>query len=454
LETYKSYYYFIGIGGIGMSALARHFKEIGARIAGYDKTSTDLTQALENEGIHVSYEDEPGSIPRDILNNLDDSLVIYTPAIPPDLKIFEFFKDREIEPVKRAEVLGQLTRNSINISVAGTHGKTTTSCILASIFSCSHLNFSAFLGGISSDLGSNYYSKDGEGNHITITEADEFVRSFLHLQPDFAIITSTDADHLDIYGDAAELLKSFTAFALLVKKPEHMLRAKNKAFLDYGLTYSAQFSDADYSARILERTARGTRIDLLSGDFVLIKDLYINIPGDHNVENALAASIIAIKAGVEEGAIRKALFNFKGIKRRFELIFETKNMVCIDDYAHHPSELEAIIKASKRLYPSKKLMVVFQPHLYSRTQDFAEEFAGILSLVDSLVLLPIYPARELPISGVSSAIILEKVSIEDKRILEKYELMDFLQARKPELLLTLGAGDIDRFPAMIKAAFK
>ena len=433
-----------------MSALARYFLDQGAKVFGYDRTRSKLTDKLEEEGIPIIFDDEVNQIPVEVSGAQDNSLIVYTPAVPRELRLLRFFEDEGFEVVKRAQVLGAITKNSINISVAGTHGKTTTSCMLASIFSKSHLRFSAFLGGISTDLGSNYFSKDGDGKPISITEADEFDRSFLHLNPDFAIITSTDADHLDIYGDGEEILKSFIQFAALVKQENHLLANKEKAKIAYGIPYSIKDPTCDYYAEVIDRTPKGSLIDIHSGGITLLSGLEINIPGDHNIENALAAAMIAVKVGVGEDAIRTALSEFKGIKRRFEYVVDSEKHVYIDDYAHHPSELEAIISSVKRLYPNRKLTVVFQPHLYSRTRDFAEGFSKVLSEVDELIMLPIYPARELPIEGIDSKLILDNATNTNKTLLRKSELLDHIANKRPELLLTLGAGDIDRFPDQIK----
>ncbi|MBR9861779.1 UDP-N-acetylmuramate--L-alanine ligase [bacterium] len=435
-----------------MSALARYFNSLGASVYGYDRTESSITEALQNEGISIGFIDEVEQIPQEVLASKDRVQIVYTPAIPKDHKIYNHLVDQGYRPVKRAFVLGQITENSVNISVAGTHGKTTTSCMLAAIFKASHLKFSAFLGGISADIKSNFYTQEGSGPGYSICEADEFDRSFLQLKPNYAIVTATDADHLDIYGSAEEIQRSFQSFADLVPDERNLLKSMHTD-LDKGLTYGIDDTQVRFCAEVNSRTARGTSMDI-HFNYHLLKDVFLGIPGDHNVENALAATIIALKCGVPEENIRKALENFKGIKRRFEFVFESKTQVYIDDYAHHPRELEAIISSARALYPDRTLTAVFQPHLYSRTRDFVDGFAKALSEVDELILLPIYPARELPIPSVESEMILERVSHNNKRVLQKSELMDYLKQKSPNLLLTLGAGDIDRFPAQIKRMYQ
>ena len=443
-----TYYFFLGIGGIGMSALARHLHAQGSKVWGYDKTPSPLTDALASEGIVVSFKDAPSVLPVSINEHKDQILVIYTPAIPQDNELLNFFKEEGVKTIKRAKMLGKLTRDTVNLSVAGTHGKTTTSCMLAAIFKASPLNFSAFLGGISADLNSNYFRQEAPGTHYSISEADEFDRSFLQLRPHMAVITSTDSDHLDIYGNAAEVEASFQEFAQLVQGD--VLVASQKTLQGLGITYSATDPTAYYSVRIIEESSRYTHMHILEDGKEWLNDIYVNLPGRHNAENAIAAAVLARKAGVDPDHIRSGLKNFQGIKRRFEYILDREDLVFIDDYAHHPSELQSIIGSVKMLYPGKHITAIFQPHLYSRTRDFSEGFAEVLSQVDELILMPIYPAREVPIEGVSSALILDACQASNKRIMSAEEIVAQLDLKQMEVLLTLGAGDIDRIVQPIK----
>jgi UDP-N-acetylmuramate--alanine ligase len=455
LKNSIKHIYFIGIGGIGMSALARYFNQLGVAVYGYDKTPSQLTKTLNFEGIPISFEDNVNQIPEDIVQCKTDSLVVYTPAIPKDNVILNFFKQNSFDLRKRAEVLGMVTSETINLSVAGTHGKTTTSCIVATILQHSKLKFSAFLGGISTNLGSNYHHQEGESEeHYSVTEADEFDRSFLRLNPDFSVITSTDADHLDIYGNAKDLQDSYIEFSKLIEAESHVFYAYNKAQGINGLSYSATSNLADYYAHITSKDGRGTQFSIQSktGDMVM-KDLYLNIPGTHNLENAIGASLMTFKAGVDVDSIRKGLKEFSGIKRRFEYVIDTDKVIYIDDYAHHPSELNAIISSVRELYPNKKITAVFQPHLYSRTRDFIEDFGNELSQVDELFILPIYPARELPIAGVTSEALLEETTLKQASCIDKNNLVDALKHKDVEILLTLGAGDIDRLVEPIKKLY-
>lgn len=421
-------------------------------VYGYDKTPTVLTENLEHEGMHISYVDDVQSIPDEIIQHIEETLVIYTPAIPENSVLLNYFKDKDYHLFKRSKVLGMLTEGSLNLSIAGTHGKTTTSCMLASIFRASNKRFSAFLGGISADLGSNFYHQAGDGPLFTITEADEYDRSFLQLHPSYAAITSTDSDHLDIYGDSDSVQRSFVDFASLVLDNSCLLCAKGKTEGIDSVSYSATDNNADYVANIHHSDSKGSSFDIVHNGETMLEDIYLSIPGTHNVENAMAAAVLSLKAGVRAKAIKSGLSNFKGIKRRFEYIIDTANLVYIDDYAHHPSELDAIINSVKELYPNRKITGVFQPHLFSRTRDFAPGFSASLSQLDEVILLPIYPARELPIDGVDSALIATNISV-PCRLLDKHELVDELQKKQPEVLLTLGAGDIDQLVEKIKHTF-
>ena len=436
-----------------MSALARFFNAMGKKVYGYDKTASPLTDQLSAEGIQISFYDDLQAIPSEIIDNQDETMVIYTPAIPSDLKLLNHFQDEEYDLYKRSVVLGMVTDDSLNLSIAGTHGKTTTSCMLASIFKASTKRFNAFLGGISADLGSNYYYQNGEGPLYSISEADEYDRSFLQLNPSWAAITSTDSDHLDIYGEESKVKESFIAFAERIVDPNCLLIAKDKVDGIDSPSYSASVSNADYHVQLISQDSKGSEFNLYHKANLLIPNLRLNIPGLHNVENAVAAAVLALRAEVEVSAIKTALSSFKGIKRRFEYIIDNENFSFIDDYAHHPSEIDAIVQSVRELYPNKKLTVVFQPHLYSRTRDFASGFANSLSKADELILLPIYPARELPIEGVDSSIIASDISIGNVELVNKEDLLNKLKFSDLEVLLTLGAGDIDRLVPKIKQAY-
>ena len=436
--------YLVGIGGIGMSGLARYFHHLGCVVCGYDKTSTDLTSELHNEGIPVIFDDREEWIPLSFQTPDGGTLIIYTPAIPKDSVILNFFKNKGFELFKRSQVLGIISKGMFTIAVAGTHGKTTTSTMIAHILKDSGRDCSAFLGGISTNYHSNVlYGK----NNVVVVEADEFDRSFLTLYPDVAIITSMDADHLDIYGDHAHLNDSFKQFASQIKPGGKLIHRKGLP-LDTGFTYAVE-DEADASA---------SNIRIENGDFYFdfknpantIKDIKLGIPGTHNVENAVAATEAALLLEVAPDAIKSALGSFKGVKRRFEYIVKNDSHIYIDDYAHHPEELKACIRSVKRLYPGKKLTTIFQPHLYTRTRDFADGFAEALDLTDDLIILDIYPARELPIEGVNADMILARMKMWNKRRCGKQEVIEVVRNEKPALLLTVGAGDIDQLVQPLK----
>ncbi len=446
--------FFVGIGGIGMSALARYFNNRGQVVFGYDKTPSPLTRKLEEEGISVTFKDLLIELPSVYLESTERVLVVFTPAISKSNTILNHFRNKGFTLKKRAEVLGLITQETKNLSVAGTHGKTTTSSMVATILQQSNWHFSAFLGGISTNLESNYYYQKKEGDQFSVTEADEFDRSFLHLKPNYTIITSTDADHLDIYGAKEQLEESYKQFANLVPNNGNVFYAKNKARNIKGKSYSATDYTADYYARITSETSRGTEFDVLDNHSnIVASNLYLNIPGLHNLENAVGATVMSLKAGLSLKSIRDGLAKFLGIKRRFEFIVNKKNFVFIDDYAHHPSELSAIISSVRNLYPQKKITAVFQPHLFSRTRDFMEDFAVELSKADELILLPIYPAREEPIEGITSNALLASVVMQDRVCVQKKDLLQELKSRNIEVLLTLGAGDIDRLVEPIKVEY-
>jgi len=440
--------YLIGIGGIGMSGLARYFKKRGCVVCGYDKTCTPLTSALMNEGIPVVFHDEVDNIPVNFMEKDPHTLVIYTPAIPANSPVLNHFKTGGFVFKKRSEVLGILSKGMFTIAVAGTHGKTTTSSMIAHVLKDSGYDCSAFLGGIATNYNSNVLFGD---NNTMVVEADEFDRSFLTLHPDIAIVTSMDADHLDIYGDKSHLVESFKQFTSQLK-PGGTLLYRNGLDLKSGKTYAASVV-ADVQA-VNVRVENGSfYFDFKNGELI-IENIEMGLPGLHNIENAVAAIQVALQLGISSEKIRTALGNFKGVKRRFEYIVRNEGHVYIDDYAHHPEELRACIQAVKTLYPGKKLTTVFQPHLFTRTRDFAEGFAEVLGMTDELIMLDIYPARELPIPGVSSEMILNNINLKEKRILSKHEVIDYVREQKPELLLTVGAGDIDTLIEPLKNALE
>jgi len=445
--------YFIGIGGIGMSALARFFKAQDKTVAGYDKTSTPLTDELIDEGIEVHFNDHVTSIPHILRTtefSKDNTLVIYTPAVPKDHTELNYFIDNGFEVKKRSEVLGMITANHFTIAVAGTHGKTTTSSMIAHLLTASGVECTAFLGGISKNYHSNLLlPKNDTGNSVFVVEADEYDRSFLQLYPDIAIITSMDADHLDIYGDKKFLEQSYRLFAQQVKPGGKLIYKKGLPLDDLkGMTY-AMFNPCDYFASDV-RIENHQYYFNWNNSSSSISNLSTEMPGLHNIENAVAAIAAARQMNVSSEHILAAMHSYHGVKRRFDYQVKKGNVVYIDDYAHHPEELRACIAAAHALYPEKKITGIFQPHLYSRTRDFADEFAKSLSMLDALLLLDIYPARELPIEGVTSEMIFEKVTIQDKTLCTLDNVPDILKGKEVEVLLTLGAGDIDQLVIPIK----
>ena len=440
--------YLIGIGGIGMSGLARYFNHLGCIVCGYDKTPTDLTDELRNEGIQIVFEDNNGRIPKSFRDVDDKTLIIYTPAIPDDSDILNFFRKKGFVLWKRSQVLGLISKGKFTIAVGGTHGKTTTSCMVAHILKDSGHDCSAFLGGIASNYQTNVlFGK----NDIVVVEADEYDRSFLTLHPNIAIITSMDADHLDIYGDHAQLTESFQQFASQVKKGGVLIHRKGLP-LAGGFTYSID-GNADATAENIRIEDGDFYFDFKRGS-IIIPNIKLGIAGLHNVENAVAAVETALRLHIDWEAIKSALGSFKGVKRRFEYIIKTDRHIYIDDYAHHPEELRAAISSIKKLYPDKKLTTIFQPHLYTRTRDFADGFAEVLDMCDEVILLDIYPARELPIAGVNSDMILDRMKMWNKRKCGKQEAIDRVKFEKPELLLTVGAGDIDQLVQPLKNALE
>lgn len=436
--------YFVGIGGIGMSALARYFAKRGCLVCGYDKTRTNLTIALEREGIIVTYLDEDAGLPISYHETHDDTLIIYTPAIPKDNAILNFFNKNGFVLKKRSEVLGIISKGQFCIAVAGTHGKTTTSCIVAHLLTHSGYGCTAFLGGIASNYNSNFLL--GE-NNVVVVEADEYDRSFLTLYPDISVITSMDADHLDIYGDKAQLQESFQLFAAQLKL-DGTLFVKAGLPIEKGINYGLE-NNAAVSAKNIRVVNFNFMFDYQSSQ-TQINDLCLKLPGKHNVENAVAAIAVALNLGIDAAKIKEAIATFKGVKRRFEYIVKTENHIYIDDYAHHPEELRACFDAVRQLYPDKKLTVIFQPHLFTRTRDFADDFADVLSTADDLLLLEIYPARELPLEGVNSQWLLDKITGDNKGVYTKEEVLENIKNNTPELLLTVGAGDIDTLIPMLQ----
>ena len=426
--------YFIGIGGIGMSALARYFRSIGKKVAGYDRTQTSLTAELQDQGISIHF-DEGVEYVEESFKQKDTTLVIYTPAVPESHLELEYFKSNGFIVLKRSVVLGMVTKHTTCLAVAGTHGKTTTTSILGHLLYESDQPVTAFLGGIAENYNSNYISK---GNEVTVVEADEFDRSFLTLSPDIACVTSMDADHLDIYGKKEALEDSFKAFAKCLK-PNGKLFVKKGLPLD-GITYAID-EDADYKAFNI-RIENGSYVFDVQTPTKHIENLRFNLPGRHNLSNALIALAMAIDYGCPTNSLASALASYRGVKRRFTYQIKSENLVFIDDYAHHPEEINAVYNAVREMYPDKKVLVIFQPHLFSRTKDFANEFAQSLSKFDEVILLDIYPARELPIEGVTSKWLLDKIDHLDKKLIEKSDIVEAIQKSDATIIMTLGAGDI------------
>lgn len=430
--------YFIGIGGIGMSAIARFFHEKGVQVSGYDRTSTALTQQLEAEGMQIHYTDDIKLIDK------TTNLVVYTPAIPATHTELQWYRDNSYEVVKRSDVLQEITRSLFAITVAGTHGKTTVSTMIAHLLTDSGYGCNAFLGGISVNYNKNFWSSDKQ---VAVIEADEYDRSFLKLSPDIAVLTAMDADHLDIYGTPEAMEDAFIQYTHNIK-PNGTLIAKfglhrNKELnATNKLLYSLQNDAANAYAANIRMINGGYEFDVMQQDW-MIDNISMHIGGMHNVENAVAAITVAHLLGIDADKIRAAVASFRGIRRRFEYVVKTDQQVYIDDYAHHPEELRALISSAKALFPGKKCTVIFQPHLFTRTRDLADGFAESLSLADEVILLPIYPARELPIPGVSSEMIAEKITVPVK-ILPKAEVVEYLDKQEVPLLITAGAGDIDQ----------
>lgn len=435
--------YFLGIGGIGMSALARYYHSQGYTVAGYDRTPSPLTRQLENEGVAIHYEDNNNLLPALIES------VIYTPAVPYDLKEFETLRQRNLPILKRAEALGKITEGHFTIAVAGTHGKTTTTAMVAHILHQCKVNTTAFIGGIANNFNSNLLLGEGADSTLVV-EADEYDHSFLRLHPNISIINSIDADHLDIYGDKRHLVQGFNDFAHLTQ---------DKVIVKEGLDIEVEngirfgFGEAcDYCAEVL-KSEKGVTDFVIYGEGQKT-EVRLPMAGNHNVLNATAAFIAARQVGLPAEAIAEALSTFKGVKRRFDIRVNNEKHCYIDDYAHHPEEIRSCLTAVRASYVGKRITLVFQPHLFSRTRDFMDEFASVLALADELILLDIYPAREKPIEGITSNALLEKVPMTDKRVCQKSELISLIDSEKPELLITMGAGDIDRFVEPLEELIK
>jgi len=448
-------YYFLGIGGIGMSALARFFHQRGDTVSGYDRTETPLTRQLVEEGISVHYDDDPSLIP----DNID--LVVYTPAVPTETAEFQYLKQKGLPMEKRSQVLGELTRGKKCIAVAGTHGKTSTSSMIAHILSHTKLGCSAFLGGIAKNFNSNMVV-DNQSEYVVV-EADEYDRSFLQLHPFCSVITATDPDHLDVYGTHEHMLEAFRQFAeqtepggtLILKEgismceghDHHDHHGHHEMHLDHVETaihsYTAHGLEADYYSQNVRNYNGNIYFDLRTPNGVLF-DLELPNTALYSVENAVAAAAAVLSLGVTGEELRQGLSTYMGVRRRFDYHIKTKKLVMIDDYAHHPQEIEACLESVRYLYPGKRLVVIFQPHLYSRTRDFADEFARVLSTVDELIMMPIYPAREQRLPGVSSSMVLHKVKGLSKYLCSADQVLELVPALYPDVVVTMGAGDIDR----------
>ena len=448
--------YFLGIGGIGMSAIARYSHFLGAQIYGYDKTPTTLTDELVAEGMVIHFEENVDLIPGDI------DLVVYTPAIPQEHKELKHFLEMKVPVRKRSEVLGMITRDFTTLAVAGTHGKTTTSALIAHILRTAGVNMVAFLGGISKNYTSNFlapicFPETDQKSHTTncyaVAEADEFDRSFLQLYPQVAIITSMDDDHLDIYKNSDDLREAFIEFASQTQPGGVLIFKKGLPFeslkhQEYSVkTYSLE-GGSDYYPRNIRNVKGLFEFDLVTPDEVL-EEITLGLPGRFNLENAIAACALAVEIGISEKDIKEALKSYTGVRRRFDFHIQTDDFVYIDDYAHHPAEISACIRAVREIYPAKKITGVFQPHLFSRTRDFLDLFARSLELLDEVILLEIYPAREKPIPGVNSQMLLDRINVHRKILCTKENFLSELQALNPEVLLTMGAGDIDQWPEKI-----
>lgn len=444
--------HFLGIGGIGMSAIARWFKHLGKVVSGYDRTPSALTDMLQAEGMDICFEDRLDKIPEKVKESKHECLIVWTPAMPKDSPQLNYFRGQGFSLYKRAEVLGLITAGMPAVAVAGTHGKTTTSSMVAHLLKVGGVNISAFLGGLTQNYQSNLIlSNDRQEEPVVVVEADEFDRSFLHLHPNVAVVTSVDPDHLDIYGDGQEMLNGFRSFVQLIPA-EGILYISESASQKLGESISVAdkrvygLNSSDYTAQNIIPRKDSFQFDYAS-PACAIEGLTLYMPGFHNVENAIAAISIALDYGVSVDLIKEGIASFKGVKRRFEILVQQDDRVYIDDYAHHPEEIRAFLTSVKAMYPERKVTAVFQPHLFSRTKDFAQEFSKSLSLADEVILLDIYPARELPMEGVHSSMLLEDITSQLKSLQSKEGLIPYLKENQPEVLVTIGAGDIDRLVA-------
>ncbi|TDS56924.1 UDP-N-acetylmuramate--L-alanine ligase [Myroides indicus] len=426
--------YFIGIGGIGMSALARYFKFMGKNVSGYDRMRTQLTDELLDAGIIIHFEDDISQIAPEY-KDVNSTLVVVTPAVPKSHSEWNYFIKNNFEIKKRSEVLGIITKDTYCFAVAGTHGKTTTTSILGHLLFEAGVDVTAFVGGVVENYQTNLI---GNGKTVTVVEADEFDRSFLRLYPDTLCVTSTEADHLDIFGTEAEIKKAFGEFANKVQDKNKVFTAEAVALKGVKVGFSKDCVYRIDNVKIEE----GWYVFDIYTPIEIIPDVYLGLPGHHNLSNALIAFAMAYEYGVDKDKLKAALKSFKGVRRRFSYKLRTEKLIYIDDYAHHPTELKAVSQAVHEMYPEKKILAIFQPHLYSRTQDFMEEFAEALSTFDNVVLMDIYPARELPIEGVTSAKLLEKVKADKKELLNKEDLLKILKSTDAEVVMTIGAGDI------------
>jgi UDP-N-acetylmuramate--alanine ligase len=457
LEQYNNIY-FLGIGGIGMSALARWFLKKGLKVSGYDKTATVLTSELQAEGMNIHFEDGIQFIPKEVINEREKTLVIFTPAIPKEHQEHQYLKEKGYVIQKRSEVLGLISKDYKTVGVAGTHGKTTTSSMVAHILKTAQKSMVGFLGGITANYGSNLVM-EGEvtKDTVAVVEADEFDRSFLRLFPEIAIVTSADADHLDIYGSHESVIESFRDYIKQINKGGHLIIHESVAEkLAEDITHVNKhiysMSRGQFFAGNI--TAKSGFFEFDLHGFGKVEHIRLGVPGFHNIENAIAASVAAIHCGVSLPLIKKALESFNGVKRRFEFIIKGRKVIYVDDYAHHPAEIEAFLKSMKSMYQNRKLTVIFQPHLFSRTRDFAEGFSKSLSIADELLLMDIYPARELPIPGVDSDMLMKDITSKVKIRCNKTDLMQKLETLDIDVLATIGAGDVDTFIQPIKEMLK
>lgn len=434
--------YFIGIGGIGMSALARWFNANGTPVAGYDKTESDLTKKMVEEGIAIHYEDDLEMVGDDFKSK-EGTLIVYTPAIPKDHTELVYFQENDFEVKKRSQVLGMITENSFTIAVAGTHGKTTTSSMIAHLLSGTRKGCSAFVGGIMTGIGTNIII--GDKTAPVVVEADEYDKSFMQLFPNIVIITSLDADHLDIYGDETNMLDTYEEFVRRVPADGKVIMSSDAGFrINPGNKYiSYAIKNGDAVADAL-RIVNGAFVFTYRYGMEKIADIHLEVPGYHNVENALAAITVGLLMGMEGKEIRKRMKSYAGVKRRFEYIYRSPHVTLVDDYAHHPKEIEAFLKSMRSLAGKRKITAIFQPHLFSRTSDFKLEFAQALDMADEIILLDIYPAREEPIPGITSQTILDLMENEKKVLIPKDYLIEELESRNLDVVVTMGAGDIDK----------